>query len=66
MEKCTLRDTTLELLHSTPRTIKLKDIATGAEIPETWLKSFNRGKTEHPSVVYILKLYEYLTRSKLI
>lgn len=66
MEKCTLRDTTLKLLHNTPRTIKLSEIANSAKVPETWLKSFNRAKTEHPSVVYVQRLYEYLTRTQLI
>jgi hypothetical protein len=60
-----LREKTLFLLKNRAATIKLKDVAEGSGLTEAWVKSFHLGKLEHPSVVHIETLYEYLTKSEL-
>jgi len=60
-----LREKTLKLLKERPSTIHLKHIAEGSGLTEAWIKSFHLGKLEHPSVVHIETLYEYLNKRPL-
>jgi hypothetical protein len=60
-----LREKTLTLLRERPATVKLKQISEGCGLSEEWIKSFHLGNVEHPSVVRVEILYEYLSKTKL-
>lgn len=60
MDNPKLRDKVLDLLANRPRNVTLKDIATGADVPEAWLKVFAAGRIADPSVNRVEVLYNYL------
>lgn len=59
-----LRDITLQHLRSRPRDLTLQQIADSTGLPKTWLEKFSQDKTDHPSVNYVLTLYQHLTKTK--
>jgi len=61
----TLYEKTRELLKARPATMTFATIEQETGIKESWLRMFNRGKIEDPSVNTIQKLYEFLSGSKL-
>lgn len=65
-ERSRLLERTLELLRDRPRTITLAIIEENTGLKQTWLQSLsNGGKVKSPNVCSIVKLYEYLSESKL-
>lgn len=61
----TLYEKTRELLKARPATMTFAVIEKETGIKESWLRMFNRGKIENPSVNTVQALYEHLTGSKL-
>lgn len=44
-------------------TISRRELARNADVGFEWLRSFEDGRTEHPSVVRVQKLHDYLESS---
>ncbi|WP_139020493.1 hypothetical protein [Citromicrobium sp. JLT1363] len=60
-----LRAKVLKIIEERPRTVTLKDIAEGADVPLAWLKTFAAGNIGDPSVNRVEVLYVYLTGKSL-
>jgi len=60
----TLMMTTLKLLHESKESQEA--IARGAGVSFYWLRKFAGGAPKDPSVNRVQKVYEYLTKSKLL
>ena len=66
MYQSKLRDRTIELLKSRPRTLTLAKISEDTKIPVTWLECFRtKGKDLESSVNKVETLYEYLAKTTL-
>ncbi len=61
----TLYEKTRELLRLRPATHTFAAIEEATGIKESWLRMFNRGKIENPSVNTVQSLYEHLSGKKL-
>lgn len=66
MLSTTLRDETRRLLRDRPRRLSLRVIAQDTGLNLRWLQDFSTGVSDHPSVVYVQTLYEYLSGKKLL
>ncbi|MBN46244.1 MAG: hypothetical protein CMH23_07200 [Methylophaga sp.] len=61
----TLYEKTRDLLKNRPVTVTFASIEDATGIKESWLRMFNRGKIENPSVNTVQALYEHLSGTKL-
>jgi hypothetical protein len=57
---------TRELLRNRPRTITYAHIEQATGLNRNWLVEFVQGRSDHCSVVYVEKLYEYLSQRNLV
>ena len=60
-----LRDKTLELLINRPRSLTFESISKFTSLKVDWIKAFQNGKIEDPSVNKTETLYEFLINKKL-
>lgn len=58
------RDTTRQLLNERPRSLDYDRIAADTGLTVAWLRSFARGTSDNPGVVYVETLFVYLSNYK--